>query len=198
MRLWYVRSLGDAALREAGGTKKETSRRRYLFEQVQDRVHTHLWMSMQRFAAAGTRTILDDPEQYRFVADLVASGRFLAVRGDWTGKQTIREVARILDDVGLDVTTLYLSNVEEYFPYTGGLGENLAALPMSASSAVLRTFTWTRTARAGDDGYRYVVQSGADLRAWLASGRARRLRDMVARAEIVEPGPIWLVGSPGP
>ena len=95
-----------------------------------------------------------------------------ALRGDLTGNRTLRGVAKAARALHLPVRGIYLSNVEFYFDYGSGLGDNLAALPVDGRSMVARTYPFKHR---GSD-YRYVVQSALDLQAWLKRGEVANLR----------------------
>lgn len=109
---------------------------------------------------------LDTPEQYRYIADLHARGRVVALRGDFTMDGVLREVASVLSTHGQSLKILYLSNIEQYFSYRKDFKDNMLALPFDDETIVLRTLPGRPA------GFHYILQSGDDFHAWM---RARKV-----------------------
>jgi hypothetical protein len=68
-----------------------------------------------RMAANSTAWLLSDKDHYRRVADLVRNGQVLALRGDLTRDGVVRDLADWLREADLEISVLYLSNIEQYF-----------------------------------------------------------------------------------
>lgn len=131
----------------------------------------------------GVTSYLDDPTQYRYVVDLFRTNRVFPVRGDLTADKTVKDVAEAARRTGLAVRTLYLSNAEQYFKYNDSFRANMLALPFDARSVVVRT-AGTRSAWAADGLYDYVVQSGANFRAWMESPKTYNVWTIVATRRV--------------
>lgn len=115
---------------------------------------------------------LDNAEQFDHLKHLWESGRVIAVRGDLVGPRTLAAIGRAAAEAGLTVGVLYLSNAEQYFPWTGRYRDNISALPMDERTVVLRTLGIGGLGFA-DGHYHYGVQGGPSLKKWLADGRAK-------------------------
>lgn len=113
-----------------------------------------------RWAELGVDSWLSDDTLFRRVAQLHRRGRVVALQGDFARPGLVRALAEVLADPGASVSVLYLSNIEQYLTYRRPLRENLLALT-SDDSLVLRTLPGRPA------GFQYLLQRGADLRAWL-------------------------------
>ncbi len=123
---------------------------------------------IKSYRAAGVKTFLDDPEQYRYLVDLIKAGRVFAIRGDLTGTKAVRGVGKALSDAGVPMRVLYLSNAEKYFPFTPDYKANMRAMPFDDRSIVLHTGGgWHGGPPSPDGFYTYVVQPGANFHAWM-------------------------------
>ena len=132
-------------------------------------IYQRLRRIRKRFRRVGVACFLTDAEQYAFVRGLETAGRVFPVRGDLTGPKTMADIARATRDAGLHVRLLYLSNAEQYFPWTPRYRENIRALPFDRRSVVLRTLP------DGHNNYFYFVQKGLDLQAWVAAKHVRKV-----------------------
>jgi len=132
-------------------------------------IYQRLRRIRKRFRRVGVPCFLTDPDQYAFVRGLQTSGRVFPVRGDLTGPTTMAQIAQATRDAGLHVRLLYLSNAEQYFPWTARYRENIQALPFDAQSVVLRTLP------DGHNNYFYFVQKGLDFQAWVAAKHIRKV-----------------------
>lgn len=140
-------------------------------------VHPRLRQLKKRHESAKVKSFLTDDDHFDYVKALLSSGRARALRGDLTGSLTMRGVAEAAQALGEPVRCLYLSNVEFYFDYDSGLGDNCAAQPIDARSRVLRTVVRTD----GADRYHYAVQRTDHFHAWLDAG-VKSVGRMVAKA----------------
>lgn len=161
-RLWSEDGASDAhaALRDAfrGAARRE---RLALYDAAREIVDRRLRKLARRYEQLGIHSYLDTPEQYRFVADLHAKGRVVALRGDFTREGLLREVARVLQAHGQALKVLYLSNIEQYFAYRRPFKANMLALPFDEETVVLRTLPGRPA------GFHYIVQRGDDFHAWM-------------------------------
>jgi hypothetical protein len=136
-------------------------------------------------------SFLTDDDDYAFVRGLVVAGRVFVVRGDLTGPGTMKAIASACRTAGLAVTSLYMSNAEQYFDYARRTRDNLSGLPWAADGLVMRTHGDITLDAADDtpplaaveadleflparkpkDRFHYNVQTGPSLRAFLAEPR---------------------------
>lgn len=153
----------------------EASQKRVLkaFRLARNLVEWRLVGLVKAYRAAGVKTFLDDPEQYRYLVELFKAGRVFAIRGDLTGTQAVRGVGKALADAGVPLRVLYLSNAEKYFEFTADYKANMRSLPFDDRTVVLRTGGGWHGGPPSPDGlYTYVVQPGANFHAWMQDGVA--------------------------
>ncbi len=133
-------------------------------------VARHLERQKQAFTKKELATWLTDPEQYAFVRSLWQNGRVVALRGDLTGPDTLKQIGAAVRKHGRSIRLFYLSNAEYYFTYHDGeFRENMAALPFDDRSVVLHTHP-TKT------DYLYYHQSGSNFLSWATHKRVKWFR----------------------
>ena len=161
-------------------TPARRARLEALYLRARDDVAASLAKTRTRFDELGVSNYLVDPEQYARVADLARRGRIVTQRGDFTQPGVVAELGAALRDAGAKVGVLYLSNIEQYFMYGPGFRANIAALPMDADTAVLRTLP------AKPAGFEYIAQRGDHMQAWVRWKKTRsvyRIRGMTKGME---------------
>jgi hypothetical protein len=183
-----TRALLGAAIADEG----ERGRVLTAFDKARPAVYPRMQLIRMRYGNLGVRTFLSDPDSYRYLRAMHQEGRVRALRGDLTARATLRGVAEFARALRLPVRGIYLSNVEFYFDYASGLGENLASLPVDGRSRVARTVPFKHR---GSD-YRYVVQSALDMQEWLKRGEVANLRELLLREAGTLKDEVWYV--PGP
>lgn len=127
---------------------------------------------IDRLASVKVPSYLSDPEQYAHVAALFRYGRVVRLRGDLTGKITLRAVGGVLSRSHRPLGILYVSNAEQYFDYGADYRANIASLPADADSVVLHT--WTT-----GNGYNFIVQPLAAFQQWLVEPRVKNAEGML-------------------
>lgn len=153
-------------------------------------VYAKLFNQQVGFRGRGIPTWLTDRAQYEHVAGLYRAGHARALRGDFTGRRTLEGIANAARQLELPVRAIYLSNVEDYFHYSSGLGKNLLAQPTDERSLLLRTM-----AVHGTD-YVYLSQRMSDFRGWLAVPGIDHRIDMLAATSIQRGPQGHYVGGP--
>jgi hypothetical protein len=138
----------------------------------------------------GIRTWLTSRKQYEHVAGLYERGHARALRGDFTGNLSLAGIAAAARQLELPVRTIYLSNVEDYFAYDGGLGRNLLAQPIDEQSILLRTWAVDKT------NYMYVAQRTADFHRWLQRPGIHHRGDILSRTKVQERADGMFLGGP--
>jgi hypothetical protein len=102
---------------------------------------------------------LNTEESFRTLKDLEERNLFVPVVGNFAGPKALRAVGKYVRYHGATVSTMYLSNVEDYLTRDGIWGSfcaNVASMPLDARS------TFIRSARAGGAG-------GSGLMSYLGS-----------------------------
>jgi formylglycine-generating enzyme required for sulfatase activity len=113
---------------------------------------------------------LADQAMYDHIRTLFEGGRVVARAGDVTGERTVRGMGRAAERLGLPVQVYYLSNAEQFFPYSESFIENVRSLPAGPRSVVVRTTRHARLPNAPADTWHYVVQDLLDFRERLDTG----------------------------
>jgi hypothetical protein len=126
------------------------------------RIAPHLASLRDHFTKLAVPSFLTDQATYTFVAEMVRAGRVRAVRGDFTKRRTMTDIAAFARKACLPVRTLYLSNVDDYINYyIGQHRKNMVGLPGDERSLVVQTEP------SGGHTYHYLVQPLSVYRAWL-------------------------------
>lgn len=163
-----------------------------LYDSSRELVSRRLRKLARRYVELGVRSWLDTPAQYRYVADLHARGRVVALRGDFTRDGLLRRVAAVLHAHALPLRVLYLSNIEQYFTYRRPFKDNMLALPLHDDTLVLRTLPGRPA------GFHYIVQRGDDFHAWMRAPKVwsvYRIRGMT-KGEPLVAGERFVAGAP--
>jgi hypothetical protein len=181
------------ALQSAAHGPEELARISQAFKEARPFVHARLQQARSRYRSLQLATFVSDEAQYRYLAALVRADRVHAVRGDLAGMSTMAGVAEFARSVAVPVRLLYLSNVEQYFDYSVGMGRNILAQPVDDKSLVLRTFFKHEDP---PDQYRYYLQATADMQAWLGRAKVTSLVQMLQSASPVPKGKAWVIPAP--
>ena len=155
-----------------------------IFRRIRTQMHTYLSRVARRIRDGRPASWLADDALYAHVRALFVGGRVVARTGDVTGTTTLRSVARTLAELEVPVGVLYFSNAEQFFTYGDEFRANIAALPVTERTLVVRTIRHAEIPNAEDDRWHYVVQDFSDFTGRLESGAYPRstllLEDLVA------------------
>jgi hypothetical protein len=131
------------------------------------------------------RSYLATEANYQAIRELEGKNLLVPLTGDFGGKKALRTVAQYLKDHEAVVTTFYLSNVERYLFLRGpnqnggweSFYENVAAMPLSASSTFIRSVSGNTL---GLQGMRApnVLASMQETLAAVKDGRIRTYNDV--------------------
>ncbi|MCA9708482.1 MAG: hypothetical protein KDK70_21715 [Myxococcales bacterium] len=192
-RLWSEDGADDAraAISEAfeGAARRE---RLALYDEARTVVDKRLRKLARRYTELGIHSYLDTPEQYRFVAELHAQGRVVALRGDFTREGLLREVARVLKAHDQALFVIYLSTTRSSLIHRTPFIRNMLALPFDEDTVVLRTLPGRPV------GFHYIVQRGDDFHAWMRTPKVwsvYRIRGL-GKGEHLESSERFVAGPP--
>lgn len=107
---------------------------------------------------------------YDHVRSLFRAGRIVSRAGDLTGETTLRAIGKVARELGVPVRVFYMSNAEQFFPYTPAFRQNVAELPADERSIVVRTLRDKRLPNARGDKWHYIVQELVDFQERLETG----------------------------
>jgi hypothetical protein len=163
------------------------------FERARPAIHPRLSGLKQRYGNLDVPIFLTEPELYDYMVAMERHGRVRFLRGDFTADGALPGIAKAAGKIGLPIRGLYLSNVEFYFDYDSGLGNNLARLPVDDKSVTIRTYPFKAKK---DDDYRYFVQKTADFHAWLKEDDIPNFRAIFTKDSGKLEDDVWYL--PGP
>ena len=170
----------EAMLTEALSGEPETQRAVLrLFRRERERLARYLTRISRLSRDGAPTTWLSDATLYARVRALFQGGRVIARNGDVTGERTLRAIGAAARSLGVPVRVYYLSNAEQFFPYTQSFVANVDSLPGDERSVVLRTYRHRRAVYPHGDRWHYVVHRWSDFGDRLHRGY-RHSRQMVA------------------
>lgn len=126
-------------------------------------------------------TFMTDQAQYDFVRQLWMNGRVIAVRGDLTADKTMVQIADALEEYGLTLGLMYVSNAEQYFDFTPQYRRNIIAQPFGEDSLILRTRPYKGLGVPEEGEYHYNVQPGQHFSELLEESRTKNVLRMLKR-----------------
>ena len=119
--------------------------------------------------AGQPQSFLSTDEHFQTVKALHDKNLVVPVSGDFGGPKALRAIAAYLKDRGATVSAFYVSNVEQYlfqdFKQTA-FYENVAALPLTASSVFIRPYSLRRP---------YSTEPLCPMLSFVAAARAGRV-----------------------
>ena len=126
-------------------------------------------------------TWLSNATYYAHTRELFRKGHVIARTADWTGAPAVQKVAAALRALHEPARIVYLSDAEEFFPYSPSFAANVESLPTDSKSVVLRTVRHlglTKITSRGD--WFYIVQDYADFIADLTTRHLPDLKALIA------------------
>jgi len=165
-----------------------------LYKQYRERVRIRLAKVRDGLKRDKVASFLTDDAQYDAVRARVVAGRVVARRVDLRGKKGLAGVGEAARALGLPIRAVYLSNAENYWPFSKQYRDNVKGLPFDDRSLLIRTVsTWN----ANFD-YRYNLQLALEYADWVSRPWVRGYRDFVKmkRPERDEFELFWTKGKP--
>jgi hypothetical protein len=98
---------------------------------------------LERDLTGKRASYLASEADWRFLKDLQTRGLVVPVVGDLAGRHALAAIGRDAAALGVDVSALYVSNVEQYLWRDGTFAqfaENTAGLPRNARSVLIRSY----------------------------------------------------------
>ena len=133
----------------------------------------NLWRTALAVACLSVFQMSCGTEAETPVLGLFKAGKVFPVRGDLTKDRTMLAIAKAARDANLHIGAIYLSNAEQYFPFSEQYRANFKAFPFNARSVVLRTLP------DGKKQYYYFTQSGKLFQDWMERARIRKVFTML-------------------
>lgn len=104
---------------------------------------TYRQLLLETDRAGGAGSYLADEARFRMVKRLQEDDRIVPVVGDLAGDHALRAIGEWARGAGLEVSALYVSNVEFYLMQDGRLGAyagNMASLPRAENGVIIRSY----------------------------------------------------------
>ncbi len=126
-----------------------------------------VWVRLTRLRAmlkkAGQPAFVDDPAAYAHIQALLRAERIRPMSANLLEAKGLQGIAAAARTLGVQIKGLYLSNAEEYWPYSAQFRKNIAALPFGDGALVWRTLSGFK--KNGD--YCYHVQTAPSYLGYL-------------------------------
>ncbi|MBM4344396.1 MAG: hypothetical protein FJ100_13590 [Deltaproteobacteria bacterium] len=104
-----------------------------------------VWVRLTRLRAmlkkAGHPTFIDDAAAYAHIAALLRAERIRPMSANLLESKGLIGIGDAARALGVSLKALYLSNAEEYWPYSAQFRKNIQALPFDDAALVLRTLS---------------------------------------------------------
>ncbi len=119
-------------------------------------------------------TFVSDAAMYNHVRQMVLGGRVRPMVSNLLDTDGLKGVGDASRAVNVPIRAVYMSNAEDYWPYSDQFRLNMAGLNFDENSWILRTAASKRT--NGD--YRYNMQDAINFQAWLKEPYVKRRGDI--------------------
>lgn len=104
---------------------------------------TYRQLTLETDADGDQASYLASADRYAVVRELHLANRIIPVVGDLAGAHALREIGRVLEELGVPLTGVYASNVEFYLWQARTFErwlDNLAALPGAEDAVLIRSY----------------------------------------------------------
>ena len=119
-------------------------------------------------------TFVTDAAMYAHVRSMILGGRVRPMVSNLLDTDGLTGVGNASRAVNVPIRVVYMSNAEDYWPYSEQFRANMAGLNFDENSWILRTAASKRT--NGD--YRYNMQDAQNFQAWLKEPYVKRRGDV--------------------
>ena len=151
--------------------------------EVYKKTHRSIARQLKRLERAKMKSFMNDPETFAFIKKMIEIGRIRTLQANLLGDKAFASIASTLNELGAKVTTLYLSNAEQYWGYSAQFKQNIIGLPAHDNAIILRT---SATKPANND-YRYSIQPIHVFKAWLQHPDGKSVRAVTKRVRVKTP-----------
>ena len=162
----------------AGTPKLEQYKK--LFKANRHNIAVRLTWVKRSMTTQKTPCYLNDADTYGYVRGMIESGRLRPQLTNLLADKGLAGIAQSATKLGLKLHLLYLSNAEQYWPYSEQFRKNIRGLPMDDASRVIRTLS---TFSINKD-YRYNIQPGLLFQGWLEKPAAAHVHRMIPRRKL--------------
>lgn len=138
---------------------------------------------LKRLERMEVKTFMNDAESFTYIKKLIAQGRVRTLQANLLGDKAFASIASAMNKLGAKVTTLYLSNAEQYWGYSSKFKANMIGMPAADNALIIRT----SATYPNNNDYRYSIQPVSVFKAWLQHPDGRSVRDVTKRVHVKDP-----------
>lgn len=171
LRYWSPkgRAAAMAALNKVYKGNKMKRRLLWIYRNWRSFMHRHFQKKVVRLRRTRIKkgdkrpfSWLHTDATYQYIRKMFQHDRIRVMKGDLLAKVSLRGIGKVTHKLGVPMRIVYLSNAEEFWPYTKAFRKNILGLKMDAKSRVVRT-RYGKRYRAGLGRWIYLLQSGQDF-----------------------------------
>ena len=145
---------------------------------VFDQAHGRVGRRMGRIATMAADyeipTFVTDEAMYNHVRNMVVGGRVRPLVANLLDDEALHAIGEVSRTINVPVRVLYVSNAEDYWPYSEQFRQNMYDQFFDENSWFVRTAA--SKSRNGD--YRYNLQDALNFQQWLRQPYVRRRGDV--------------------
>ena len=186
---YQSRSLKE--LKETFTDADEQKRVIAVFRRYRERLYSRLVSEKNRIKRFNATSFLDTQEHYDYMVDLCKNNRFIFIRGDLTGDQSMTQIASILNQHNLKVGAIALSNAEQYFDFTASYRRNMLGFQYLEDAVIIRT-----NRKNPQNRYEYYLQDANDFLSWLQLESNTNVQGLLKDKTVLHDPRIYQLGAP--
>ncbi len=178
---FYEREKGMEFLKGEIGTSAELNKPLPL--KVYKSTQKSIAKQLKRLERMNVKTFMNDPESFQYIKTMIQNGRIRTLQANLLGDRAFASIASTLNELGAKVTTLYLSNAEQYWGYSTQFKKNIIGIPAADNALILRT----SATYPNNNDYRYSIQPVSVFKAWLQHPDGKTVRQVTKRVKVQNP-----------
>jgi hypothetical protein len=196
LRLWTAKSRSKALSLLAAVYKGHRLKRRVLwtYRNWRSFVRAHQLRQVIRLRKARIRrgdkrifSWLHSDDTYGYIRAMFQANRIRIMKGDLLLNTSLRGIGRVTRKFRFPVRIVYLSNAEEFWPYTKNFRANMRGLHMDKRSRLVRT-RYGKHYRGMIGRWMYLLQSGLDFQKGLGLPKTKSVFSFLKRRKFVTKG----------
>lgn len=178
---FYEREKGMEFLKGEIGTSAELNKPLPL--KVYKTTQRSIARQLKRLERMNVKTFMNDPESFQYIKTMIQNGRIRTLQANLLGDRAFASISDTLNELGAKVTTLYLSNAEQYWGYSAQFKKNIIGIPAADNALILRT----SATYPNNNDYRYSIQPVSVFKAWLQHPDGKTVRQVTKRVKVQDP-----------
>ena len=175
------RDLGMNFMKSETGTAAELNKQLPL--KVYKTTQRSIARQLGRLKRMSAKNFMNDDETFQFIKKMIQNGRIRTLQANLLGDRAFQSISETLNELGASVTTLYLSNAEQYWGYSQQFKKNIIGIPASDNALILRT----SATYPNNNDYRYSIQPISVFKAWLQHPDGKSVKAVTNRVRVKDP-----------